>query len=417
MRKFLTLVLLLAFICTAVMGVSAEARDTIRLTKEIVLELFTGDPALIHKRFGSEIADLLSAEELVTLIAQITDETQGAGAFQSIGEVRQGATEYIATVHMALMDLLTIITYNEEDQIIGLYFMPDSPNPDDIPLEANETMVEVGELNLPGILTMPEGEKLPAVVLVHGSGPQDRNESINGIAIFRDIAKGLAEQGIAVLRYDKRTYLMNQGVLPVTEEDINNLTVYDETVVDALAAVKLLKEDPRIDPDRVFIIGHSQGAVMAPCMQVNGADAKGLILLAGTLRPIAELLAEQLEAISATTYADDIAVAKGIKEMTEAEAREASLLGMSAYMYWEQAQHDLHAYAEKANVPMLILQGSEDANVFPDRDYPLWETFANEYPDRDITLKLYEGLDHFFNEGQYFSSTVLSDIASWILAR
>lgn len=414
MRKFFAFVLLLTFVCTATLGASAESRDSIRLTKEIVLELFTGDPTIVHERFAKEIADQLSAEELVALMAQLTDET---GAFQSIGEVRQGATEYIATVHMALTSLLAIITYSEDDQIIGLYFMPDTPSPDKIPLEANEEMVEVGELKLPGILTVPEGEKLPAVVLVHGSGPQDRNESIGGIAIFRDIAKGLSEWGIAVLRYDKRTYLMNQGTLPVTEEDINNMTVYDETVVDALAAVKLLKEDPRIDPDRIFIIGHSQGAVMAPCMQVNGADAKGLILLAGTLRPIATLLAEQLEAIAPETYASDIAVAKSIQELTEEEAREAKMLGMSAYMYWEQAQHDMHAYAEQANVPMLILQGSEDTNVFADRDYPLWEAFAKEYPDRDITLKLFDGLDHLFNEGQYFSETVLSDIATWVLER
>lgn len=417
MRKLLAVALLLAMLSITAIGAGAEARDTVRLAKEIVLELFEGEPAKVYERFAPEIADMMSGEELAALIEQITDEVQGVGAFDGIGEVRQGAAEIIVTTHFSLMDLLTIISFNDQSQITALYFLPDSPSPEDIPLEANEEMVEVGELKLPGILTVPEGEKLPAVVLVHGSGPNDRNESIGGTVIFSDIAKGLADQGIAVLRYDKRTYLMNQGTLPVTEEEIANLTVYDETVIDALAAVELLKADPRIDPERVFVIGHSQGAVMATCIQVNGAGAKGLILLAGTLRPIATLLAEQLEALDADTYAKEIEVAKNIKEMSEEEARNTNLLGQSAYMYWEQAQHDTNAYAEQANVPMLILQGKEDTQVFADRDYPLWEAFAQEHPDRDITLKLYDGLGHLFNVDLSFSQEVLNDMAAWILER
>lgn len=100
----------------------------------------------------------------------------------------------------------------------------------------------------PGVLTLPDGEgPFPAAVLVHGSGPNDRNETNGNTAIFRDLAQALSRQGIAVLRYDKRTYQVNQGALSLTQAEIDNMTVYEETMEDAVAAVRLLREDARID--------------------------------------------------------------------------------------------------------------------------------------------------------------------------
>lgn len=389
----------------------------VRLAKEVSLELFTGDAKKVHERFAPEIVDLMTAEELTALIEQVTSAETGLGAFQNLGEARQGETEIVVTAHLAVSDLFVILSFNESQQISGLYLLPDSPKPEDIPLAENEEEVVVGSLELPGILTVPTGEKLPAVVLVHGSGPNDRNESYGGTVIFKDIAQGLAAQGIAVLRYDKRTYLMNQGVLPVTEESIANMTVYEETVPDAIEAVAFLKNDSRIDPDRIFIIGHSQGAMMASSIHNDGADVNGLILLAGTLRSLPVLLAEQLEAAAPDLYQDDIAFLKTLSDISEEEARQATVMnGQNAYMFWDAARYDLAEQAERADVPMLILQGTEDINVYPDRDYPLWEEFQKDHPDRDITLKLYDGLEHFFLEGVNFSSQVLRDIATWIQA-
>jgi hypothetical protein len=418
MRKGIVVLLLCLLVCMAAANaLGTESRDRIRLAKEITLELFRGDPQKVHDIFAPEIVDLLSADDLAALVGQLTDEEVGLGAFQSLGEARQGDPEIIVTARLAASDLLVILTLTDDGLIAGLYFLPDSARPEDIPLAENEEEVVFGALNLPGILTAPEGEKLPAVVLVHGSGANDRNESLGGTYVFKDIAEGLSEQGIAVLRYDKRTYLMNMGVLPVTDEDLANLTVYEETVPDAIEAVQFLKNDPRIDPERIFIIGHSQGAIMAPTIHNDGADVGGLILLAGTLRSLPALLAEQLEAAAPELFVEEIALLKKILDIGEDEARQASFSGQSMYMFWEAARYDLKAQAEKAGVPMLILQGSEDQNVYADRDYPLWEAFQKEHPDRDITLALYDGLDHFFLEGANFSSQVLGDIAAWIKDR
>ncbi|MEG0767506.1 MAG: alpha/beta fold hydrolase, partial [Clostridia bacterium] len=134
---------------------------------------------------------------------------------------------------------------------------------------------------LPGTLTVPTAAtgKMPAVVLVHGSGPNDRNESVGGTAIFRDLAHALASRGIAVLRYDKRTLVHGAQFTP---EIINGLTVEQETIEDALSAIAQLRADSRIDPARVFLVGHSMGAMLAPRIDAEGGNLTGLVLMAGT---------------------------------------------------------------------------------------------------------------------------------------
>ena len=113
-----------------------------------------------------------------------------------------------------------------------------------------EEAVSIGDPALPGTLTLPEGaaSPLPAVVLLHGSGPNDRDESIGQTKMFRDLAEMLAEKGIAVLRYDKRTLIYGSRY---TAEDLKTFTVDDESIQDAVAAANLLRSDPRIG--KVFL--------------------------------------------------------------------------------------------------------------------------------------------------------------------
>ena len=113
---------------------------------------------------------------------------------------------------------------------------------------------------LSGLLTLPDqGEKLPAVVFVHGSGSSNMDEKVMKLTPFRDLAEGLAAHGIASIRYDKRSFA--HGLKMVREK---NITVREETIEDAILAANLLRRDPRIDPDKIFIIGHSMGGMLAP---------------------------------------------------------------------------------------------------------------------------------------------------------
>ena len=149
--------------------------------------------------------------------------------------------------------------------------------------------VQIGDRNdLPGTLTLPRGAgPFPVVVLVHGSGAHDRDETIGANKPFRDIAHGLAERGIAVLRYEKRTYRYRRLL---SDEQF---TIDRETTYDALQAIAYLRQSRFIDHRRIFVLGHSQGGMLAPRIAGRAPDVAGVILLAAPARPLLDLLVEQ----------------------------------------------------------------------------------------------------------------------------
>src|SRR5262249_25220215 len=128
----------------------------------------------------------------------------------------------------------------------------------------------------------------PAVVLLAGSGPQDRDETIGPNKALRDLAWGLAAQGVASLRYDKRTLVYG----PRLEKA--KITVKEEVVDDAVAAAALLRRQPTVDPKKVFLLGHSLGAVAGPQAAARDPELAGLILMAGNTRPLEDVILEQV---------------------------------------------------------------------------------------------------------------------------
>ena len=113
---------------------------------------------------------------------------------------------------------------------------------------------------LKGMLMLPDGDgPFPGVVLVHGSGSSNMDEKVGKLTPFRDIAQGLARRGIASVRYDKRSHAHG---LKMVLDKAHPITVWEETIEDALLAARLLRGDRRIGP--VFLAGHSMGAMLAP---------------------------------------------------------------------------------------------------------------------------------------------------------
>src|SRR5262249_45530691 len=182
----------------------------------------------------------------------------------------------------------------------------------------SETEVQIGKapLLLPGTLSLPRGrERVPAVVLVHGSGPHDRNEAIGPNRPFQDFAQGLASRGIAVLRYEKRTKAHPQQFGPS-----QRFTVREETIEDAVAAIVLLRARPGIDPRRIVVIGHSLGGTLAPRIPREEPGVAALVIMAGATRPIYDLIVEQLEYIAALNGPPDT---KALDEIARAKAEAA----------------------------------------------------------------------------------------------
>ncbi|MBQ8081933.1 MAG: alpha/beta fold hydrolase [Clostridia bacterium] len=259
---------------------------------------------------------------------------------------------------------------------------------------------------LPGTLTLPKGAgPFPAVVLVHGSGPNDRDETLMAQKPFRDLAEGLAEQGIAVYRYDKRTLVYGEDL---AKDEA--LTLVEETIEDAAAAVQLLAQQERIDPNRIFVLGHSLGGSAIPAidraLREQPIPAAGYILMAASPRRLDELMREQVEFLYSLvseptpeqlaqrdqTYAQ----LELLREPDDLREGESVLGAYKAYWQW-LADYDILAAAQEITAPCLVIQGEEDYQVTM-KDFRLWE----EKLSGRVNWRLisYPGLTHTFAPGE-----------------
>ncbi len=345
-----------------------------------------------------------------------TDETRAPLLFQveaqKIKVVRQGA-EDLATLAFA-----PPAVYRSPAYVVPASFS-----------EQEVTVGGGGVWPLPATLTLPAGKgTFPAVVLVHGSGANDRDETLRANKPFRDLAQGLASQGIAVLRYEKRMKEHESKVVALP-----NFTVKEETIDDALAAVRLLRATPGIDAKRIFVLGHSLGGMLVPRIGVGDTSVAGFIIFAGATRPLEEMMVQQYEYLSAL----DGSVSEAERAKIEEVKRQAALIKQlkpgetstptllyAPPGYWL----DLRGYqppvlAQSLKRPMLVLQGERDYNVTMD-DFRNWQTALAGR--REVEFKSYPKLDHLFFEGEGAASGadyerprnipayVINDIAAWV---
>ena len=262
--------------------------------------------------------------------------------------------------------------------------------------EETEVSFGVDPYILSGTLSMPVGDgPFPAAVIVHGSGPQNRDGMVGPLLAYRDIAVGLASHGIAVLRYDKRTFTY------ATQISINDsFTIDSESTDDALHAIDFLRGQVGIDPERLFIIGHSQGGLVTPRILARDSDIAGGILLAAPSRPFSILLAEQLAYIAEVNpeaaEGPQAEYLQGLLDQFERVAAGATYeeaFGDFA-VYMESLETlDPVAEAREIETPLLILQGERDYQVTK-KDFARWlHPFIIE--DR-VTLRSFPLLNHFF---------------------
>ena len=269
------------------------------------------------------------------------------------------------------------------------------------------------------------------MVLVHGSGPNDRDETIGPNRPFRDLAWGLASRGIAVLRYEKRTKHHRTKLALVA----NIVTVKEETVDDALAAVTTLRENESIDAESVFVLGHSLGGMLIPRIGARDANIAGFIVFAGTTRPFEDVYLEQVSYIfsldgevseteSQQLEALQAQVARVKDPDLSAETPLSDLpLNIPAAYWLDLRGYDPANEAVGLRRPLFILQGGRDYQVTMD-DFALWREALSELSR--ACLVLYDDLDHLFRAGEGPSGPddysrqapvapeVVEDVAGWI---
>ncbi len=265
---------------------------------------------------------------------------------------------------------------------------------------------------LPGTITVPKGGgPFPVVVLVHGSGPNDRDETIGGNRPFKDLAWGLASRGIAVVRYDKRTRVYGARM------QSRFITLDAEVIDDALAAVYLARSAVVLDSTRVFLLGHSLGAMLGPSIAARDGHLAGLILLAGPARRFADVLHDQIRYIDSLSGGAD----PGTKEILgQLPALEAHTLPPDSVVLGVPAA----ARARTLKTRMLVLQGGRDYQSTM-ADFALWQrALAGR---SNATLKAYPDLNHLFvtgtgkatpqeyqGPGGHVAPAVIDDLIRWI---
>lgn len=388
-----------------------HARQIVQLLKE---EKFDE----VAKQFNAQVAAAMSAAQLRQVWSTFTQQVGGFTAFidQRVTTPAPNITAVVLGSQFEKAAINIFVAFDSEQKIAGLRFAPrqppaepPSPPPSSSRFKEEPVTVGEGEWALPGTLSIPTGKVTGAVVLVHGSGPQDRDTTIGPNKAFRDIAWGLADRGIAVLRYDKRSRVHGPKMA-----GNKNLTVREETIDDALLAVKLLRSRSEIDPKRVFVLGHSLGGMLAPRIGAEDPSLAGLIILAGTTRPLVDVMREQL------TYIASLSPPGGMNPDDSLQM----LMKSAPESYWK----DLEGYkpaevAAKLKMPMLMLQGERDYQVTM-ADLQGWRDALGSRTD--VTIKSYPTLNHLFMAGEgkatpseyerpgHVADFVLDDIAAWI---
>jgi len=340
-----------------------------------------------------------------------------AGSFIQIAPVKTAKIDgYKIVLIQCEFQMLKVdvqVVFNRQDQISGLSFTPKTAvyNPPSYVNEGffKEIDVTVGSdvWKLSDILTIPKGTgPFTCVLLVHGSGPNDLDETIGPNKPFKDLAWGLASNGIAVLRYDKRTFAHSKEL---TQEIVQKMTVKEEVVDDAISALKLLEENDLINTNSVFVLGHSLGATLAPRINENHDKICGLIIMAGFTRPLEDVIFDQFNyiySLSGNLKAEQMEDLENLKQKVEHAKGELPETTLSTDLplnipvdYWK----DLHNYdplntIKKLKSSVLILQGGRDYQVSSEKDFKEWKRVLNN--NNRASFKLFPKLNHLFITGE-----------------
>jgi uncharacterized protein len=436
--------LLLVMSCAAF----AQNPDYDALGRGLVAELAARQFDKVEAQFDAQMKAALPLDKLGPTWDSILAQT---GAFQGITASKvfekQGLVAAFLTCQFEHTLLDAQVYMDAQGRVKGLFFAPPAaagtaPAEADwkAPSYANpakfherDTTILSGRWQLPGVLTLPNTKTVvPAVVLVHGSGPQDADETIGSNKPFADLAYGLGSQNIAVLRYVKRTKQYgadSKGDLP--------FTVKDEVTDDAIAAVALLAKQPEIDKKQIYVLGHSLGGMLAPRIASEDPKVAGIVIMAGNTRPIEQLVVDQVKYISSLTpeptpeNQKQIDKAESIAAQVESPSLKAAdtvdFFGspIPGSYFLDLRSYDAPKVAASLKIPILVLQGGRDYQV-TNADFDLWKKALAGDPR--ATFKFYPTYSHLFNPGVgsgppspqdyakpgHVSEDVITDIAKWI---
>lgn len=420
-------------------GFAQHEIKSANILKQLIMHQFDS----VHLAFNEETKDALSATRLGLTWSNLERES---GDLDSVGapetELFQDNISYFQLCRFKKAAYELMLTYDSSGYVNMIRIIPSRPKadymwpayaPDAKKYKAIKLTLVNGKYKMPGILTLPLAEKdVPVVIMVHGSGPNDKDETLGNTKLFKDLALGLAAKGIATFRYDKRTKVYGGK----SADDIELLNLDEELINDAKEAVELMSTQNGINKKEIYVLGHSLGGMCAPRIATNNKKVKGIIMMAANARPLEVVVEEQLNYIfmlndtlsteekeTLNNYKASTAILKDSIRLALASPDELPLGLPTAY--WVDLMHyNQVTTAGKLNQSILLLQGARDYQVTI-KDYTIWESKLKKNR-RSARLILYPKLNHVFTESPEKSSPkdydvranvpdyVINNIAEWI---
>jgi dienelactone hydrolase len=423
--------------------------DPVTLVLDALQLLRDGKFADVAGMFDPKLRFLITPE---LLQAGWTSDEASKGPIQHVGEpvIEAAGTQVVIRLPLTCengnLTLLAVVTQSHDGTaqtwLAGLQLAseeaaepvaPWEPPPYADPAAFTEEDVTLGpdSLCVPGTLTLPNNPAGPAVVLLPGSGPNDRDETIGRNKPLKDLAWGLATRGITVLRFDKVT-LARPGEVTA----IPGYTMNDEYVPQATAALRLLGTHPAVDPARVFVAGHSLGGTVAPRVAAAQPPVAGLAILAGGAQPLHWAIVRQARYLASLSLQTAEAVEPTLAALTrQAEAVDSPGLvpdtpdsqlpfGVPAPYWLDIRGYDPAAAAAALGLPVLLLQGGRDYQATVAEDLAAWQ--AGLAGSADVAVRVYDADNHLFFAGtgpstpteyepaQHVDPEVVADLAAWL---
>lgn len=408
-----------------------------RIGAEVVEHLRAARFRQVHEMFAPHLQALVSDEMLCTAWQSVQDK-YGTVVDADAPTGTKGSSGTAVRVPMRLTggELWVELVVDDAGRLAGLQLTPpvepwQPPDyADPSAFDEYDMTLDAGSLPVPATVTVPRRQGgCPAVVLLAGGGPFDRDETSGSNKPLKDIAWGLASRGIAVLRFDKITHT-HPEILDET------FTATDEYVPYATAAVRALRTHAAVDADRVFVLGHSMGGKFAPRVVATEPTVAGLIAMAADAQPMQWAAVRVARYLAALTPGGETAAQQTLETLTrQAQSVDSPdlspatpatdlPLGYSAAYWLDLRAYDPVATAAALVKPMLILQGGRDYQVTVNDDLSLWQATLGNRPE--VTIRIYLADNHLFFPGtgpstpaeylapQHVDLQVITDITTWL---
>lgn len=375
-----------------------EATTTREVADDVVAALESRDFERVAGRLDPEVA-AMTANDFQEVWDSLVEQLGELQSWNHLGEEEsEGRTAHLYRLTFEQLEVDALVGIAQETLMVqGLFFRPvaaegvSAPYVDPTAFSSREVEVGEGELALSGTLTVPNGEgPFPGVILLHGSGPLDRDSNVGANRPFRDIAEGLSSRGVAVLRFDKRTFQHPDRMPP-------EVTLENEVILDGVEALKVLAAQPEVDNARRFVLGHSLGALVAPEVAKRDGQTAGVAILAPPGRKPWELVLGQLQYLQLPPEQLQAVETEAKRLADGSMPDEEAFLGAPASYWRDWANHDGIRTARGLRVPLLILRGERDYQVTAE-DTAAWQRGLRGRAR--VEIETVPALNHLFIAGE-----------------